>query len=241
MITDLLQLAATDPSSAAYKAGQLVGTIIGFVVMIGIPVLFILSLVKLITTKNKAWIIGLVLSGIAFILIICVFAVGAYMGYKNTKGQSLTETSSGTKKIVKVPDTKLSLGIPSHWKKIDDLNEAASLSMGNLFREEYLIVIAETKADFDGSLTDYSDLTVTAMIDSIDNSTFTEPVSLSINGLPAIQREFSGSVDRTKIAYSHTSIEGSENYYQIIGWTIPSRKTTAFKVIGDVVNSAKED
>lgn len=240
MITDLLQLAATDPNSAAYKTGQVIGAIIGFIFVLGLPIIFIFSLVKLISTKNKAWLIGLILSGVAVIALIGLVAFGVYTGYKNSASKARSGFSSGAGSIVNVPDSKLSLNLPSHWSDIKDLNDAASLSMGNLFREEYLIVIAEAKADFDGNLTDYSELTVGSMIDSLDNPTTQEPLTLPINGLPSIQREFSGSVDRTKIAYLHTCIEGSEHYYQIIGWTIPSRKATAFKIIQDVINSSKE-
>lgn len=240
MITDLLQLAATDPTSTAYKVGQVIGAILGFIIVLGLPALFILCLVKLISTKNKKWLIGLVLSGLALLALIGLVIGAVYMGYKNTVSNARLAASSGVESIVIVPDSKLFLNMPSHWSEIKDLNEEASLSMGNLFREEYLIVIAEVKADYDGSLTDYSNLTVSSMTDSIENPTTKEPLSLSINGLPAIQQEFSGSIDRTKIAYLHTSIEGAEHYYQIIGWTIPSRKATAFKVIQDVIDSSKE-
>lgn len=236
MITEILQIAATDTNSIAYKVGQVFGAVIGLALLIGLPILFILSLVKLISTKNKAWIIGIVLSGIPLILIAGGMMYGFYQGYKSAK----VGTSSARTNIVMVPDTKLSLNIPSHWSNLNDLNDAASLGMGNLFREEYLVVIAESKADFDGNLTDYSDLTVTSMIDSIDHATAGSPVSLTLNGLPAIQREFSGTVDRTKIAYVHTSVEGGEHYYQVICWTTPSRKTSAFKTFHGLINSAKE-
>ncbi len=240
MLLDFLQIATADSSSSAFKAGQVFGAIIGIILLIGLPILFILCLVKLISTKNKSWLIGLVFSGLSLLVLIGLIMVGVYMGYKKSASTARSGLSSGVESIVNVPDSKLSLTLPSHWSDIKDLNDAASLSVGNLFREEYLIVISEQKADFDGDLTAYSNLTASTMIDSITNSTTKEPLTLSINGLPAIQREFSGSVDRTKIAYIHTSIEGSEHYYQIIGWTIPSRKTTAFKVIEDVINSSKE-
>ncbi len=240
MVTDLLQLAATDISSAANEIGEIIVAVVSGILVIGLPIVFILCLVKLISTKNKAWLIGLVLSGLSVIALICVAMVGAYMGYKNIVSNARSAANSGVESIVKIPDSKLSLNIPSHWNNIEGLNEAASFSVGNHFGEEYLIVIAEPKADFDGDLTAYADLSASSMIDSIETPTTKDPLTVSINGLPAIQREFSGSIDRTKIAYLHTSIEGSEHYYQIVGWTLPSRKATAFKVIYDVINSAKE-
>lgn len=240
MIADLLQLAATDTNSTAYKVGEVIGTIIGILLMIGIPILFIVCLVKFITTKNKGWLIGLVLTCIPLVLLVGAIAVGVFMGYKNAKTNSLSGFSSKNTTTLVVPNSKLTLDVPSNWKNIDDLNDVADLEMGNLFQEQYLIVISEPKSDFDGNLTDYSDLTTKAMIDSIENSTTSAPVSLTVNGMPAIQHEFSGSVARTKIAYLHTSIEGGEHLYQIISWTTPSRKSTSFKVFQDVVNSAKE-
>jgi hypothetical protein len=242
MITDFFLLAATDTSSAAYKIGTIIGVILISILMIGLPILFIVSLIKLISTKNKNWIIGLVLSGLPLLALVCIFIFGIYAGLQEaiSKRKPGIASVSGMGRIVNVPDSKLSLQIPSNWRELKNINADASLSLGNPSREEYFIVLTETKIDLEGNLQDFSDITCDAIFASLTNATMSEPKTLTINGLSAVQREISGSIDRIKISYLHTSLEGKEQYYQLLGWSVVSRKTQAFKAIHDVVHSCKE-
>lgn len=244
MITEILQLAATDTNSAAYKAGEAIGMVIGIVLMLAIPALFILCLVKLVYTKKKGWLFGLIASGIPILGFFVVVAFGAYTGAKGAfSAKSTTPSIFATKapdRKVDVPNSDITLVLPGHWVDLDNLNEEADLGAGNLANEEYFIVMAESKIDFDGDLAEYSAITSGGMVDALENAEITEPKEISINGLPAIQREISGTIDRAKICYLHTTIESKGHFYQAMGWTLKSRRDTAFPVITSVIDSVTE-
>lgn len=239
----IFYMASADPSSAAYNFGYILGMILMAIFLIGLPVLFILSLVKLVTTKKKAWLVGLITSTVLILALIGAIGYAMLEGVKSgayASGKSKTSGSLGAAKTVQVQDSKLSLSQPKHWRTLTGINEDASYTAGNTLKEEYFIVIHEPKVDFDGTVQEYSEIACDSIFTSITNGSMTEPISITLNGLPAVQREISGSIGRIKIAYLHTTVEGADQYYQLLGWTISSRKTAAMKVINEVVNSCKE-
>ena len=66
----------------------------------------------------------------------------------------------GKSKRVKFLDDSFSVEMPASWSIRKDLNDAADLQMGNLFKEAYTIILSEHKSDFDEiTLEDHSDLT----------------------------------------------------------------------------------
>jgi hypothetical protein len=130
--------------------------------------------------------------------------------------------------------------LPGHWADLDNLNEEADLGAGNLAQEEYFLIMAEAKVDFEGDLVEYSELTSGGMVDALEGGTITEPKHITINGLPAIQREISGTIDKSNICYLHTAVESNGYYYQALGWTLKSRKKTVFPVIDSVTKSIAE-
>lgn len=244
MIPDFFLLAATDPNSSAYRAGEIAGSILGLLILIVVPVLFIISLVKFITTKKRGWLVGLIVSGLLSIAFIVLVLVTAYNGYKTGIAKAKNATPSiratGSAKVVEVPESDLSLTLPGHWVELSELNEEATLSTGNTAKEEYLIVIPENKIDFDGSLEDFSKITASGIFDNLTNSSISEPKPLLIQGLSAIQYEISGTIDHTKVSYLHTSVIGEKYFYQVLGWTVLSRKSQAFDVFHEVINSMEE-
>jgi len=74
----------------------------------------------------------------------------------------------------------------------------------------------------------------------IVDAKITEPAPLKINGLPAFQAQVSGTVDGLKIDYLNTYVEGKEHFYQILTWTLASKRGAAFPRIRKAVGTFHE-
>ncbi len=230
MFEDLLLLAATDPNSTAYKVGVALGGVIGITLVIGLPILFIVSLVKYLTSKKPAWLVGVFGSAIPLLILVCFISYGVF--------KAINEGSEGG--ITSVPGTNVSFDMPRHWKKQKDLHEDALIGVGNVLREEYMIVLDDPKVDFAGDLTEFSEITTQGIMDNIGGGTISAPKTLTINGLPAIRHEITGTVDRINVVYFHTSVEGKDRFFQFLCWTIRSKQGSALTEFEKVVNSIEE-
>ncbi|MBU6950977.1 NINE protein [Hahella sp. HN01] len=173
--------------------------------------------------------------------------------YRPTICRGGSHTSSGDRrvsaasealdKVLRSADGRLSLSVPGRWKKMDDLNEEASLGVGNLFDDAYALILEESRVDFeDGyTLTDYSELIVSLMQESLENPrTLGEWSPVEINGLPARQVALTGSTGGVKVTYLITTVMGDAHFYQVLGWTLASRYDSKSEVLQAVAASFKE-
>ncbi|WP_020408357.1 NINE protein [Hahella ganghwensis] len=152
-------------------------------------------------------------------------------------------STRGLEQTVRSRDSRLSLQVPENWNKMDELNEEASLGVGNLFEDTYYLILEEPKADFeDGyTLTAYTDLIQSLMYEALRSPTLVyQRRTLTVNGLQAEQMAFSGSTEGIKVTYLLTTIEGENHYYQIIGWTLTSRFEDKVSLLQDVAGSFRE-
>ncbi len=106
--------------------------------------------------------------------------------------------------------------IPKYWKALENINKNAAIQVGNLQKEEYLIILPDYKKDFPGSLEDHSKLTSDNILESVENGSKRYIKTLTINGHKAIIYKISGTANRKKIAYLHTTLEGDKAFYQVI-------------------------
>jgi hypothetical protein len=137
---------------------------------------------------------------------------------------------------IRVNDYELS--IPSYMKKAD-LNEDASLQFQNVFRETYVIVIDENAqevrdaflslGEYDttrSTVDNYTHIQMSSMQESINITSQSEVKSLTIHGLEARQVEINGRVEGVpgEIYYLVTFVDGHENLYMVMSWTLTERK-----------------
>lgn len=74
--------------SDAEKAGYVVGTLIGFVLLIAIPVFLIISIVKTITSERKTkWIVSLVISSVLSLGLLGLMGAGVMRAINHTARQ----------------------------------------------------------------------------------------------------------------------------------------------------------
>jgi len=145
------------------------------------------------------------------------------------------KTSDNTKTVV--IEDRYSLTIPSFLTKVNNLNEDASLQYQHAWKEFYVIVIDELKTDFQVAL-DQNNLTETHSndINSYSNlllDNFEQVISVSnkstivdttINNFPAKLLTINGRVEGIDAFYSLAFIESKKRYYQIMAWTLSSKK-----------------
>lgn len=113
---------------------------------------------------------------------------------------------------------------PGSWSTMDELNNEADLQMGNLFKEAYVVILSESKQDFDNiGLQGHSDLTRSFLREGLKNYQESQPVKLDIGGHSALRYRLNGSVDSIKIIYWHVTIETGGHFHQMLLWSLPSK------------------
>ena len=141
-------------------------------------------------------------------------------------------------KVVKSIDGQIQVTVPSGWTESSELNDDAVLEVGNVWDELFLIVILENKRDFISvDLEYYSQVTTEALISDIESPEKSQPLELLIHNNRAIQYEIRGTVEDLNIAYLHTSVEDSQNYYQVLAWTLSSQFHNKESILQDVIQS----
>lgn len=222
-----------------YTIGTIIGIIIGAIILLSVPTLFIIGLVQSFRKKTKGWIILTCLMGLVLLVPITALSYGLFKGASNSQDYSSQQKVPENREIIS-EDGLCKLIIPTHWVLLENLNEAASLQIGNLLREQYLVVLSDLKEDFDGTLQDHADSTSSNVIYNIAKGQRSEPEMLEISGYKAIRYTITGNVERLKIIYLHTTLEGQKAYHQILAWTLPSKAEESLKIFKDVIKTFEE-
>ncbi|MBT8256522.1 MAG: hypothetical protein KJO23_08280 [Bacteroidia bacterium] len=147
------------------------------------------------------------------------------------------------------------MAIPKYMKPATDLNSDASMQFQNIFKETYLAVIDEDKQDFvdafeelgeyDSSLStvgNYRKIQVDYFLESLDLISKEEPKALKINGMNAEQIDFTGRVAGVDfdIFYVMTFVEGKDNLYMVMTWTLGSSEGKYKETFYEMADSFRE-
>lgn len=204
-----------------------------------LPVLFIISLVQLIRLKSAFWIAACALCVIAGLFSVVALGVkGVQFARDQVEAPHLDGREVPADRRVQSDDGLLSLELPDDWKILTGLHEDATLQAGNIFDEEYLVLLTDLKIDFAGSLEEHTDVTSNAMLESMIDGEKSRAERIEINGLPAIRYEISGTIDNLRIDYIQTTVEAPDAFHQLLGWTIRSRRDTALPTISQAIQTA---
>ena len=237
-MVDAALFLAADSQSGAFEVGRALGTLIALTLLCLVPVAFVLSVIFAIRTKQVPWIVASALTGMLMLGIGMIFSLGVPQGFKDAVANlGIAPTDNGT---VVSADGKVRIDLPKGWRKLDSPNPDATLLAGNPSKDEYLMVISHSRKDFDGTLEDHAKTTLAGVLGNVTNPDVTEPISRTVNGMRAIQREIRGVVENRKVAYLHTSIEGADAYHQVLAWTLQSQHDTSFPVLRQAVESFRE-
>lgn len=129
------------------------------------------------------------------------------------------------KKEIAADDNKSKITVSGHWVKRTDLNQKATLQAACPGKEMYVIVISDAKSTVPKmTLEQHNQLTRDHMLQTMKNSSASQPVSLSIDNHPALQEELSGTdKNGANVVLLNTSVDDGENFHQVLAWTLKSR------------------
>ncbi len=159
----------------------------------------------------------------------------------------------GGVKTVKDPNKRFSVDAPFDMIRADDLNDDASLQLKNELTELYLIVIeydkdevneimGEEEIGYSPDILGYAEMIFDEWDDYIEVMKSSGIEKTTINGMPALERKMSAKVyDLNFVIYYHqVFVEGKNDYYQILAWTLDDQKEKFLESIEKMVNSFKE-
>jgi len=146
------------------------------------------------------------------------------------------------KKEIASDDNKLKVTTSGFWVKSSDLNHQAALQAACKSEEMYLIVISDAKSTVPNiTLPQHHQLTREHMLQKMEDSSATQPVSVIIAGHPALQDEVSGTQSGTHLTFLHTTVDADDSFQQILAWTLKSRWQKHKDELRDVTNSFKSE
>jgi dihydrofolate reductase len=124
-------------------------------------------------------------------------------------------------------DSELGLAqvtLPAGWMPATDLNDGAWLQALDPLRNRYLVVISESREDFDPAmnLQEHSSRTREALAASVRVLAVRGPEERTVGGFPALQYELDALMDRTLLTYLHTTVEGRRAFHQVLTWATRS-------------------
>lgn len=151
-------------------------------------------------------------------------------------------------------DKNYSIGIPKFMTATTGLNEEASLQYQSLLNEAYLLIIDEPKSGFKEVYRDlgqYDDnlsllqnyrqarLQILSRTTKVGSKSNPEP--LNINGSNAESLEIDAKMEGVdnEISYFITFVEGSDQVYMIMAWTIKDKKKEHKKTFKTIAESFK--
>src|SRR5436309_5703565 len=161
---------------------------------------------------------GLILGYLA--LVLGVMGIPLLVSMIQSDRERLHRLSNERKEIAS-DEGQIKVTVPGLWTKLPELNKQASLQAGNKSKEVYLIVITDTKPDFENmTLEKHHDLTRDRMFQKMKNASATEPVPLTIDDHPALQDELTGTENGTNVVFLHTTVDDGDHFQQILAWTL---------------------
>lgn len=182
---------------------------------------------------------GLVLGYIA--LVLSVMGIPLLVSMIQSDRERLQRLSIERNEIAS-DDGKIRVTVPGTWTKLPELNKQASVQVANKRNEVYLIVITDTKTDLDNLTLEKHHLqTRDRLLQKMKNASATEPVSLTIDGHPALQDELTGTENDTNVVFLHTTVDDGDHFQQILAWTLKSRWQKQNQLLREITRSFRSE
>ena len=116
------------------------------------------------------------------------------------------------------------LNLPAGWMPATDLNDGSWLQAVDPLRNRYVMVISESREDFDTDMDvqEHSSRTRTALASSVQLLAVRGPQERQVAGFRAVQYELDALTDRTLVTYLHTTVDGHRAFHQVLSWATRS-------------------
>ncbi len=151
---------------------------------------------------------------------------------------SCKNTDKKTPKLVEqTVNNRFKISVPKSFTHAEGLNNDASLQMEDKNKEFYLLVIEDSKHEFEQALANhnleelygkdiegYTNMLLEAMEINAGIFDVNEMQQKTINEHNAFSTEFFNVFENLDIYYHFTTIETEKNFYQIMLWTLKANK-----------------
>jgi hypothetical protein len=147
---------------------------------------------------------------------------------------------------------RYSILVPDYMNETDMLNEEASLQYQNIFKETYFALIEEPKQEFvdlfkqldeyDDSLSvidNYKNVQLEYFYDGLNVHNRFNDESRQINGLNTEIVKIDAEIDGVDIAYDIAYIEGDDNLYMLLFWTLETKRDRYSDTFNKSLNTFK--
>jgi hypothetical protein len=143
-------------------------------------------------------------------------------------------------KVVVAKDGKSQITVPQSWTQFPKFmrTKGVEIEQGNPLREQYVIVVTDSKQDF-VDFDAYVDV-VRDLATEMDDFRVIRTQKLRLDGLPAVRVQYSATIEGVKVIYWDTAVRGKKAFYEVIGWTLRSQRTESGPGIVRVLNSFRE-
>ena len=114
--------------------------------------------------------------------------------------------------------------LPPGWLPASDLNDSSWLQAVDPLRNRFMIVISESREDFDEGmdLREHSSRTRSELATGVRVLAVRGPEERQVGGFKALQYELEASTNLTLVTYLHTTVEGRRGYHQVLSWATRS-------------------
>ena len=136
------------------------------------------------------------------IVLIIALAVAATACLPSSTMEKLSQKSKeqNTARTLTSSDGQSQITIPAGWKEDAELHEEAELRASDRASEMYVIVITDSKQDFEEmSVEQHSELTRGIILNGLASPQISPASKVTINGYPGVQTEIRGTVDKINL------------------------------------------
>jgi len=156
------------------------------------------------------------------------------------------ETAATSSQVVSGPSnlenkqTNVRITVPAEWVSAGDgLRGSADIYASYPPGDMFASVLSESKEvieqfDLEDNAEQYRWLIENELS---EYETSTRTTLDEVNGDPAVQYEIKGRVDGVPVVYLHTTVQGTDSYYQVVGWTTEERYAENKDELQEVIQS----
>ena len=231
-------------NSTAFQSGQVVGTVLGVLILLGLFAAFPAALLRAIRTRSKGWIIGAAFASIPYLFLLLAFALGLVRGFQRAShggagfsGRNLNTADLLTANMTSVTGSNYSYQISypwiDSWKRLDTSNQ--SFDQLYTYHDAYVGVIFEGIGV--GDPRRVCDLSQKLLASKATEHTFKSAHPVQIDGRDWLTYDTQATVNGMHVDYRNFCFADSNCTVQIVDWTSPLAFTSDAPVFDRIAKS----
>lgn len=120
-------------------------------------------------------------------------------------------------------DDAYSIRIPENWRELDNLSPDAILSCGDPNREQYLMVIPDSRSATGMNFQEYTTVVLHQVGTGLEDAVIGQSTDFMFRDQAGSKTSVSGTADGVKVRYWVYTVECPDDYLQIVAWTLEDK------------------